>query len=281
MQSKHWPPSDPPPSYDGSRKAGAFDEYKIKAKLWLKTSNLNDSMKGTRLLQGLTGRAFEQMEAMALDEAETWLDAENGGQQLIALMSSEWLFGKLSNKDLAQELQEICYDCMKYENGDSADFHAKVDEQARKLKRAKVEFPSQVSGFLLMKNWSDDHDGTSGDGAATSTWLAGSPEDLEAPSAEGAEGRYDEEREILETALHDSNEEATARSDDEILTEEDAKGISMSPIKSQHTENDPVRTRSHQYRCHWHCGQKFYDEEGYLSTCLRRCILAKDHAGHC
>ena len=58
----------PPPSYDGSREAGAFDDYRIKAKLWLKTSNLDDSMKGARLLQGLTGRAFDQMKHLAEDE---------------------------------------------------------------------------------------------------------------------------------------------------------------------------------------------------------------------
>ena len=143
MQSKHWPPSDPPPSYDGSREAGAFDDYKIKAKLWLKTSNLNDNMKGARLLQGLTGRAFEQMES--LTEDETWLDSEDGGQQLIALMSSEWLFGRLSNKELAQELQEICYDCRKYEDGDLFS-QSELDEQARRLETAKGEFPAPVCG---------------------------------------------------------------------------------------------------------------------------------------
>ena len=234
MQSKHWPPSDSPPSYDGSREAGAFDDYKIKAKLWLKTSNLNDNMKGVRLLQGLTGRAFEQMES--LTEDETWLDSEDGGQQLIALMSSEWLFGRLSNKDLAQELQEICYDCMKYEDGGLADFHSRLHEQARRLKRAKVE-SSSLRMLLLRK------DGTSGNGAATSTGLAESPEGPESSFAEDTRSSYDEEREI--------------------------------------PENDPVRTGSQQCRYHWRCAAKIYDEEGHLSVCLGRCILAKGHAGDC
>ena len=32
----------PPPTYDGSKEPGIFDDYKIKAKLWLKTSDLDD-----------------------------------------------------------------------------------------------------------------------------------------------------------------------------------------------------------------------------------------------
>ena len=31
----------PPPTFDGSKEPGVFDDYKIKAKLWLKTSNLD------------------------------------------------------------------------------------------------------------------------------------------------------------------------------------------------------------------------------------------------
>ena len=86
----------------------------------------------------------------------------------------------------------------------------------------KIEFPSQALGFLFLKKWSADLNkdafddllqkvmtmangsleledvsmairklqfkmkgGTSGNSAATSTWLAEPPEDLESPSAEG------------------------------------------------------------------------------------------------
>ena len=144
----------PPPTYDGSKEPGVFDDYKIKAKLWLKTSNLDDNMKGARLLQGLSGRAFDQMKYLAEDES--WLDSEDGGNQLILLMNSDKHFGKLSNEDLAQELQKLLFDRMKDKEDDLASLRAKFDQQVRKLKKMKIEFPSQALGFLFLKKWSAD-----------------------------------------------------------------------------------------------------------------------------
>ena len=269
----------PPPTFDGSKEPGVFDDYKIKAKLWLKTSNLDDNMKGARLLQGLSGRAFDQMKYLAEDES--WLDSEDGGQQLILLMNSDKHFGKLSNEDLAQELQKLLFDRMKDKEDDLASLRAKFDEQVRKLRKMKIEFPSQALGFLFLKKWSADLNkdafddllqkvmtmangsleledvsmairklqfkmkgGTSGNSAATSTWLAEPPEDLESPSAEGAEGNHEEEREILETALQDLADDSVSAAADEqeVITEEEAKEVLMSLIKSKYAENVPVHS---------------------------------------
>ena len=160
MQSRQWPPPYPPPSYDGSLEAGAFDDYKIKAKLWLKRSSLNDDLKGARLLQGLTGRAFEKMKHLAEDE--TWMDAENGGQQLIALMSSNWIFGKLRNEDLAQELQDLCDDRMKDKDDDTESLRSKFDEQGRKHMKVKLQPTAKV------RPWG--------------TWAEGRTESIERPN---------------------------------------------------------------------------------------------------
>ena len=144
----------PPPTYDGSKEPGIFDDYKIKAKLWLKTSDLDDNMKGARLLQGLSGQAFDQMKHLAEDE--NWLDAEDGGQQLIILMNSDKHFGKLSNEDLAQELQKLFLGRIKDKEDELASLRDKFDKQVRKLKKMEIEFPSQILGFLSLKKWSAD-----------------------------------------------------------------------------------------------------------------------------
>ena len=269
----------PPPTYDGSKEPGVFDDYKIKAKLWLKTSNLDDNMKGARLLQGLSGRAFDQMKYLAEDES--WLDSEDGGNQLILLMNSDKHFGKLSNEDLAQELQKLLFDRMKDKEDDLASLRAKFDQQVRKLKKMKIEFPSQALGFLFLKKWSADLNkdafddllqkvmtmangsleledislairklqfkmkgGTSGNSAVASTWLAEPPEDLESPPAEGAECSYNDEQEILEAALQDLTDESTgaAVAEQEVITEEEAKEVLMSLIKSKYAENAPVQS---------------------------------------
>ena len=168
----------PPPTYDGSKEPGVFDDYKIKAKLWLKTSDLDDNMKGARLLQGLSGQAFDQMKHLAEDE--NWLDAEDGGQQLIILMNSDRHFGKLSNEDLAQELQKLLFGRMaeinqaiKDREDDLASLRAKFDKQVRKLKKMEIEFPSQILGFLSLKKWSADSNKD-----ASSTTIKGLANDL-------------------------------------------------------------------------------------------------------
>ena len=53
----------PPPSYDGSRQPGVFEEFRIRAKLWLFTTNIECRARGPRLLQALSGKAFEECQA--------------------------------------------------------------------------------------------------------------------------------------------------------------------------------------------------------------------------
>lgn len=36
----------PPPSYDGNKEVGVFEEYRIRAKLWLATTNLDGKARG-------------------------------------------------------------------------------------------------------------------------------------------------------------------------------------------------------------------------------------------
>ena len=272
-----------PPTYDGSKEPGVFDDYKIKAKLWMQTSNLDDNMKGARLLQGLNGRAFDQMKYLAEDES--WLDSEDGGDQLLLLMNSDKHFGRLSDEELAQKL---LFDRIKDKEDDPASLRAKFYEQVRKLKKMKIEFLPQALGFLLLKKGSadlnkDDFDdllqkvmtmangglkledvsrvclylqaqlkmreGTSGSNAVASTWLAEPPEDLESPSAEGAECSYDEAQEIVEAALQDLNDDPTEQ---KVITEEEAKRVLASlwwrtpaiSIKSKYAASAPAATRS-------------------------------------
>ena len=241
-----------PPTYDGSKEPGVFDDYQIKAKLWLKTSNLDDNMKGVRLLQGLSGRAFDQMKYLARDE--NWLDAEDGGQRLIIMMNSDKHFGKFSNEELAQELQKLLFDRMKDKKDDLANLRAKFDEQVRKLKKWSADLNQDAFDDLLQKvmTMADGSleledvsmairkfqfkmkGGTSGSNAAASTSLAEPPEDLESPSVDGAESHFSED------LGNDSANAAVA--EQEVITEEEAKEVLMSLIKSKYAENVPIQS---------------------------------------
>ena len=46
----------PPPTFSGDRSAGVWEEYKIRARLWLMTTTIEEKARGPRLLQALTGQ---------------------------------------------------------------------------------------------------------------------------------------------------------------------------------------------------------------------------------
>ena len=95
-------------------------------------------------------------------------------------------------------------------------------------------------------------EGTSGSNAVAPTWLAESTEDLESPSAEGAECSYDEAQEILEAALQDLNDDPAnaAVAEQKVITEEEAKEVLASlwmrtpaiSIKPKYAENAPAQS---------------------------------------
>lgn len=58
----------PPPTYSGDRSPGVFEEYKLRAKLWLHTTNLDPLARGPRMLQALSGRAFESVKHLVEDD---------------------------------------------------------------------------------------------------------------------------------------------------------------------------------------------------------------------
>ena len=58
----------PPPSYDGDRRQGQWEDYRIRARLWLKTTTIAETSRGPRMLQQLSGRAFDTMKYLAEDD---------------------------------------------------------------------------------------------------------------------------------------------------------------------------------------------------------------------
>lgn len=82
----------PPPSYDGSREPGIFEEYRVRAKLWLFSTNIESRARGPRLMQQLTGRAFDSVRHL-IDDSD-WLDAEDNGEQLLDLLAKPEYYGK-------------------------------------------------------------------------------------------------------------------------------------------------------------------------------------------
>jgi hypothetical protein len=85
-----------PPAYDGSREAGAWEEYHARAKLWLHTTNLDGKQQGPHMLQMLSGNAFDMMRIFADDEE--WYEDPNGGWCLLDILGLTSGFISLVNK---------------------------------------------------------------------------------------------------------------------------------------------------------------------------------------
>ena len=72
----------PPPAYDGDRKPGAWEDYKLRAKLWLRTTTIAETSRGPRMLQKY------------MCDDETWFNDPQNGQRLLDEMSRPDRFGK-------------------------------------------------------------------------------------------------------------------------------------------------------------------------------------------
>ena len=74
-----------PPAYDGSREAGAWEEYHARAKLWFHTTTLDGKFQGPHMLQMLSGNAFNMMRIFA--EFDEWYEDPKGGWRILEKMS--------------------------------------------------------------------------------------------------------------------------------------------------------------------------------------------------
>ena len=139
----------PPPSYDGNREAGVFEEFRIRAKLWLYSTNVESRARGPRLLQALSGKAFESVRHL-IDYAE-WLEAPDNGEQLLELLSKPEYYSKEELESLYQSMHKLFYSDLRKDDDDLPAFRSRFDQAVRKIKKHRVELPQEALGFLFLK----------------------------------------------------------------------------------------------------------------------------------
>ena len=130
----------PPPQFDGDRSAGAWEEYRIRARLWLSTTPIEERS---------GGGAFEAMKHLADDDS--WMNDVNNGQQLLDEVSKPTYFGKEEVESLWSSLQKLFYTKLRKDDDDLVTFRTKFEEATRKVHKHKVELPSPALGFLYLK----------------------------------------------------------------------------------------------------------------------------------
>lgn len=139
----------PPPSYDGSRTPGVWEDFKLRSKLWLRTTTTPEAARGPRMLQQLTGRAFDVMKYMAEDES--WLDDKQNGPRLLEEMSKPDRFGKEELESLWSALHRLFYSRLRQSDDDVISFRNRFEEANRKIVKHGVNLPSEALGFVYLR----------------------------------------------------------------------------------------------------------------------------------
>ena len=139
----------PPPCYDGNREAGAFEEYRIRARLWLFTTNIDARARGPRLLQALSGKAFESVKHL-IDDQE-WLDSQDNGDQLLELLAKPEYYGKEELESLYHAMYKLFFSELRKDDDDLPAFRSRFEQAVRKVQKHRVELPQEALGFLFLR----------------------------------------------------------------------------------------------------------------------------------
>ena len=136
----------PPPEWDGE--SLAFQDYAIKARLWLATTKARPRARGPLLLQKLTKTPFETMKYLARDRA--WMTSDGNGDELIALMELPENFGEDREEDLLAALAKITFHLRRGKDEHFRAFFSRWDVAMRKVTEHSVVLPERYVGFLLI-----------------------------------------------------------------------------------------------------------------------------------
>ena len=134
-----------PPEWDGTT---SFQDWLIKARLWLATTRARPKTQGPLILQRLSGPAFQAFKHWARD-AE-WLQDDRGGFKLLEAMNSPDQFGDDKEEDLLASLAKITYHLRRGRDEGLRTFFARWDESLRKVREHSVTLPDKYLGFLLI-----------------------------------------------------------------------------------------------------------------------------------
>ena len=136
----------PPPEWDGVDVE--FKDYKLKAKIWLRTTRTPAHARGPLLLKNLSKGPWEDLKFLASDEA--WLADPNNGNRLIELMDSREFYGEEKRESMLAACSRLTFH-LKRQRGESArSFMTRWDTAERKVREHEVKLPSEFLGFLMV-----------------------------------------------------------------------------------------------------------------------------------
>eukprot|EP00435_Cladocopium_sp_Y103_P073784 s36_g45.t1 len=136
-----------PPEWDSSSN---FQDWAIKARLWLATTRAKGHTQGPLMLQRLTGQAFQSFKHWAKDA--DWLQDPRGGHRLLAAMDTPEFFGEGTEEELLGSLAKLTYHLKRNKDEPCRQFFTRWDDAVRKIGEHRVTLPDKFLGFLLINS---------------------------------------------------------------------------------------------------------------------------------
>ena len=137
--------SGPPPSWDGQT---PFEDYHIKAQLWIATTKDKAKSRGPLLLKMLTGAPFELYKHWAKDPV--WLGDPRGAERLLEDMDKPERFGDDQQEHMLTAMSRITYHLRRQKTESWREYFAKWDNAIRKVQQHKIVLPPEYEGFLMI-----------------------------------------------------------------------------------------------------------------------------------
>ena len=94
----------PPPERDGNT---TFEDYQIRARLWIATTKNRPQVRGPLLLKALKGAPFESFKHLAKDSV--WLESQTNAEELLQKMDTPDYFGEDREEHLLSSLSRITF----------------------------------------------------------------------------------------------------------------------------------------------------------------------------
>ena len=126
----------------------SFQDWLVKAKLWLATTRARGQAQGPMILQRLSGQPFNCFKHWSKDQS--WLADEKGAHKLLEAMDQPEFFGEDKDEDLLGALAKITYHLRRERGEGHRTFFARWEECLRKIREHNVELPDKYQGFLMI-----------------------------------------------------------------------------------------------------------------------------------
>ena len=136
----------PAPEWDGE--SLTFQDYAIKARLWLATTRSKPRTRGPLLLQKLSKVPFETMKFLARDRR--WMQNPDNGEELIDTMDKAEYFGDDRDEDLLSALAKVTFHVRREKQETHRSFFNRWETAMRKVVEHQVLLPDKYKGFLLV-----------------------------------------------------------------------------------------------------------------------------------